>query len=313
MSFTKFLLDSGDPDEYREIAVLAKKSGNKLWGSTTNPSLIAKKLSGKKVSQDEAFNRLQKEIVMEILDIVPGAVSAEVYSNLDTKAEEMIAQGREIATWHERVVVKLPITIEGLKARTTLRKSGIPINNTLVFSQQQIFAILMHETLVQNECKPRPEDDGPLAHNLWPPFISPFVGRLDDRGENGMDVVEHGLTIQKKYFDETTAWILESSVRSTEHVQLGLELNVPLMTSPAKVYRDWFGTPTDQRPETNDQRPLAPIPYWQPLEDLLHFENIDDFMEAIISGRLDISHPFTTAGVEKFAEDWSSIILSSSF
>ncbi len=301
MGLTKFLLDSGDPDEYREISELAKESGQELWGSTTNPSLIAKKLAGQKVSQDDAFNRLQKEIVLEILDIVPGAVSAEVYSNLDTKAEDMIAQGREISTWHERVVVKLPTTREGLKARTTLRKEGIAINNTLVFSQQQIFAILMHETLVMNQFNPKP--------TLLPCFISPFVGRLDDRGENGMDVIEHGLSLQKMYFDETTAWILESSVRNLTHVQLGLNLNVPLMTAPAKVYREYFSNqPSFAKASEGKQDNLVAIPYWQPSEDLLHFENIDEFMEAILSGKLDISHPLTTAGIEKFAEDWKTII-----
>lgn len=295
---TKFLLDSGDTDEYRKIARLAKDAGQELWGSTTNPSLIAKKLTGKKVSKEEAFSKLQKEIVLEILDIVPGAVSAEVYSNAQTTAQEMVTQGREIATWHERIVVKLPTTLEGLKARTILRKEGIAINNTLVFSQQQIFAILMHETLVQNTFKPQP--------TLWPAFISPFVGRLDDKGENGMDVIQHGLQMQKQHFDDTTAWILESSVRNLTHIQEGLKLNVPIMTIPAKVLEDWFAQ--NPKPLTLNPKPLTSIPYWQIPEDLLHFQHVGELMGAIETGKLDISHPLTTAGVEKFAADWQSII-----
>src|SRR6266700_1817633 len=97
---TKFLLDSGDPNEYREIAALAKEKGSELWGSTTNPSLIAKKLAGKKLTPIDAF-KLQKELVEEILTIVPGAVSAEVYADAETSVDQMIEQGRDIATWHE--------------------------------------------------------------------------------------------------------------------------------------------------------------------------------------------------------------------
>ena len=135
----KFLLDSGDPNEYKEIEPLAKKHDSNLWGSTTNPTLIAKKLAGKKVSQQEAFD-LQKKLVMDILDLVPGAVSAEVFSDWATTGEEMAKQGRDIATWDKRVVVKLPTTKEGFIARTILRKEKIPVNNTLVFSQAQIYS-----------------------------------------------------------------------------------------------------------------------------------------------------------------------------
>ncbi|MBI2442820.1 MAG: hypothetical protein HYV40_02845 [Candidatus Levybacteria bacterium] len=197
----KFLLDSGDPDEYREIAALVKErgkarlptpgtGGQELWGATTNPTLIAKKLTGQKITRDEAF-ALQKKIVLEILDIVEGAVSAEVYADTNTQADEMISQGKEIAAWHDRIVVKLPTTIEGFKARTELRRNGFLTNNTLVFSQQQIFAICLHEQIVRKEFS--------LEEPLWPPFISPFVGRLDDIGLQGM-----------------------------------------LVTAPAKVYRDYF-------------------------------------------------------------------------
>src|SRR5260221_9391683 len=100
---TKLLLDSGDPKEYKEASELLKSHGQELWGSTTNPSLIAKKLSdvpagsqGKKLTPKDAF-ALQKALVLEIVEIVPGAVSAEVYSDLVTSSEEMIEQGRDIA------------------------------------------------------------------------------------------------------------------------------------------------------------------------------------------------------------------------
>src|SRR5882762_5672276 len=127
---TKLLLDSGDLIEYKQMSELAK------------------------------------QIVKDILAIVPGAVSAEVYASHETSAEQMIEQGKQIATWDPRVVVKLPTTLEAFKARTELRKLGICINNTLVFSQQQVFAITLHEKLMQQEFgKP---------HADYPCFISPF-------------------------------------------------------------------------------------------------------------------------------------------
>ncbi|MEN9407742.1 MAG: hypothetical protein RLZZ455_958, partial [Candidatus Parcubacteria bacterium] len=225
----KFLLDSGDPEEYREIAALAQQKGSSLWGATTNPSLIAKKLSGKKITKDEAF-ALQKRIVLEILDIVPGAVSAEVYADKSTTAEEMITQGKDIATWHERIVVKLPTTYEGFIARTELRKENIIINNTLVFSQEQIFAICLHEQIVSKQFSVLP--------GQWPSFISPFVGRLDDIGLAGIDLVANGIKIKKRMSPEL--WMLEASARTAQHVREGEELGSELITAPGKVYKEFF-------------------------------------------------------------------------
>ncbi|MBI1982344.1 MAG: hypothetical protein HYS68_02060, partial [Candidatus Levybacteria bacterium] len=223
-----FLLDSGDPLEFSEIAELFKQNSTSLWGATTNPSLIAKsaswRIANKKVTQEEAFD-LQKEIVLEIAKIVPGAVSAEVYADKNTKAHEMIEQGKEIKKWSEKIVVKLPTTIEGFKARTELRKAGIPINNTLVFSQEQIFAICLHEQIIQKTfgslVNPEPAEG-------YPPFISPFVGRLDDKGIDGMMLVEHGMKIKKLF--EVKLWMLEASVRKPEHIKRGTNAKVELLT-----------------------------------------------------------------------------------
>ncbi len=300
MQKTKFLLDSGDPDEYRKIASLAKENGEELWGGTTNPSLIAKKLSGKKITPQDAY-KLQKELVMELFDIVPGAVSAEVYADNKTTANEMIEQGREIATWHERIYVKLPTNLQGLIARTSLRKEGIAINNTLVFSLQQIFAICLYEKLVQKEFSPK--------QSRWPTFISPFVGRLDDKGENGMDLIKQALTLKQQ--NNFSPWILESSVRNLAHIKYGNDLGTDIMTAPAKVYQEWFDL-TPQQKEDVDLSPLRnlkPLPAWQPDEKLLQITTVNDLMRAIETGTLDISHPLTTSGIEKFASDWKAIIV----
>lgn len=302
---TKFLLDSGDPEEYKQVSDLAKKNNSELWGATTNPSLIAKKLAGRKVSQQKAFE-LQKQIVMQIVDIVPGAVSAEVYADGNTMASEIIKQGQEIASWHQRVVVKLPTTIEGFKARTGLRRQKIPINNTLVFSLAQVFAICLHEQIIQKSFGPiNPPAGG------WPPFISPFVGRLDHIGQDGMGLVENAMKMKNKLgFD---CWLLEASIRRVEHLKRGLLAQVEAITAPAKVLQQWFSLSTKQQdtlaPNSYAQN-LKPIDYWEPPEDLLSLKTIDEFMEAIETGRLDIHHDLTDKGVIRFAQDWKSIISS---
>lgn len=300
---TKFLLDSGDPLEYKQIAQLAKQKNSELWGSTTNPSLIAKKLAGQKATAEEAFSVLQKQIITEILAIVPGAVSGEVYANHQTTADQMITQGKEVATWGDRVVVKLPTTIEGFKARTELRKLGICINNTLVFSQQQSFAITLHEKLmIASYGKPKA---------TWPCFISPFVGRLDDIGQDGLSMVEHSINMVKKYFEPDTTWMLEASVRSLAHFKKGLELNSDLITAPVKVYTDWFALNSDQQAVISTTNPsLTEIPNWTPSDELLAINSIDEFMSAITTKKLDIYHNLTDQGIDKFIADWSKIITS---
>lgn len=288
-----FLLDSGDPDEFKELAEIFKKNKAELWGATTNPTLIAKKVN-KKVTQDEALE-LQKQIVLEIIDIVPGAVSAEVYADKNTGAKEMIEQGRQIAAWNQHVVVKLPTTIEGFRARTTLRKEGIPVNNTLVFSQQQIFAICLHEQIIQEAYQPK--------ETPYPPFISPFVGRLDDTGEDGMSLVEHGMRI-KDLFKKVTCWMLEASVRSADHIERGQNIGTELLTAPVKIYKEWFGL----TPKSAYSKSLKPIDIWSPPQELLAITTIEAFIEALESKKLDINHELTDSGLAKFAKDWRSIL-----
>lgn len=309
---TKFLLDSGDPEEYKAIKALAEKQGSELWGATTNPSLIAKKLTGitadlgkgQKYTLSEAYD-LQKKIVLEIAAIVRGPVSAEVYANSSTKAHEMAEQGKEIAAWHERVVVKLPTTLEGLKARTQLRKVGIVTNNTLVFSQQQIFAICLHESLIQKTYAPTAKD--------WPPFISPFVGRLDDIGEDGMNLVEQGKRIKTHTNPPIAIWILASSIRSAVHIRRSILANSDIITAPGKAYQEWFSLTKTQQDALDvvsytKQMYLKTIPLWTPPQELLAISGFDEFEQAMISIKLDIRHALTEKGLQRFADDWHAIL-----
>lgn len=296
---TKFLLDSGDPNEYQTAQILAKSKGLEIWGATTNPSLIAKKLSGKKVTFNEAFSVLQREIVKEILKIVPGIVSAEVYSDLKTTADEMIKQGFEIAAWDTRIAVKLPTTFEGFKARTKLREKGILINNTLVFSQEQSFAILLHEKIMLEKYgKPK---------NNFPCFISPFVGRLDDTGLNGMSFIANIIKTQNNFFSKNTGWMLEASVRNLTHLKNGINLDCDLITAPLKIYQEYFQA---KNQTTNNQmvKQLNQIPYWEPPDYLLKIKTLDDFFNALELNKLNIFHNLTNQGIEKFVADWQLII-----
>lgn len=304
---TKFLLDSGDINEYKEIAQLAKEQGSELWGATTNPTLIAKQLSGKKLTQKEAFN-LQKDIVLQIIELLPGAVSAEVYADKTTTAEEMIEQGRDIASWHRRIIVKLPTTLEGLKARTQLRKVGIAVNNTLVFSQQQIFALCLHEQIIQQHFGP--------TNNVWPPFISPFVGRLDDRGEDGMNLVDYGMKIKREFTTTLPAtslaiWMLAASIRRIEHMKRSLSLYTEIITAPAKIYREWFALSQVQKEDMDEDKyaqKLTPLPLWIPPKELTTIQTENELYEAIEKGHLPFTHPLTEKGIEQFVADWNAIL-----
>lgn len=295
---TKFVLDSGNPTEYLELSKFAKEKGSEIWGGTTNPSLIAKQLSHKKIKPEEALN-LQKEIVMEILQILPGAVSAEVYADSETTGTQMAKQGIDIASWDKRIVVKIPTTIEGFKARTILRKEKIVTNNTLVFTQAQIFAICLHEDIMQKEFH--------IDEESYPPFISPFVGRLDDIGINGMGLVKNGMEIKKKF--QSPLWMLEASVRNIAQIKQGITLGSELITAPYNIYLDHFSQLNSKTADTNNQnQTLKSTPYWNAKADLMRIKSLSEFMDALDKRLLDISHELTDAGIKRFADDWNSIL-----
>ena len=303
---TKFLLDSGNTNEYKELTKLAKSKGTEIWGATTNPTLIAKNITGKKLTQDEAF-KLQKEIILEILSLVPGAVSAEVYADKSTTAEEMIQQGEEIATWNKRIYVKLPTTLAGFKARTALRQENISINNTLVFSQQQIFAITLHEQIVRQI--------NPYIQSTWPQFISPFIGRLDDFGQRGYQIIDHGMKMKSKFLslnNTPLTWILSASIRTPVHIKQTINANAEIITAPGKAYREWFALTPQQIQEidiTTYTKNLKDIPYWDPPLELQKITTVEEFTNAIQTNKLDIRHPLTDRGIDQFVADWKAILI----
>jgi len=187
----KFFIDTAEVSEIRAACELGL-----VDGVTTNPSLIAK--SGRDFMQ----------VIAEIAHIVDGPISAEVIA-LD--AEGMVREGRELAAIHENIVIKVPMTEEGLKATRIFSAEGIRTNVTLVFSPLQAL----------------------LAAKAGASYVSPFVGRLDDVGHDGMEGIEQIRTIFDNYGYATE--IIVASVRSPMHVLNAGLLGADICTIPPAV------------------------------------------------------------------------------
>ncbi|PYX89333.1 MAG: fructose-6-phosphate aldolase [Acidobacteria bacterium] len=195
----KFFVDTANINEIREAAALGI-----LDGVTTNPSLVAK--------EGKPF----KETILSICDAVNGPVSVEVVA---TDAGTMCKEGQEYAKWHKNVVVKLPITRDGIKACKCLSEQGIKINMTLCFSPTQAL----------------------LVAKAGGTYVSPFVGRLDDISHNGMDLIRQIVQIYKNCGYPTQ--VLTASVRHPLHVVEAALAGSHVATIPFKVLDSMFNHP----------------------------------------------------------------------
>jgi len=193
----KLFIDTANVSEIREMAWL-------INGVTTNPTLVARE------------KRACKEVIAEICEIVDGPVSAEATA---LNAEGMTTQAREISTIHENVVIKIPMTEEGMKAVKTLSQEGIRTNVTLVFSANQAL----------------------LAAKCGASFVSPFVGRIDDVGGDGMDLVSQILDVYTVY--EYSTEVIVGSVRHPRHVLDAALLGADIATVPYAVLKKLFNHP----------------------------------------------------------------------
>ena len=196
----KFFIDTADVAEIRDLAATGL-----VDGVTTNPSLVAK--SGRKFL----------DVVREICDIVPGPVSAEVTA---TDHPTMLAEGRKLAAIAPNVVVKTPLTVDGLKTCKALRADGIRVNVTLCFSPAQAI----------------------LAAKAGASFISPFVGRLDDVGTDGMALIADIVQVYEAYPEFETE-VLVASVRHPMHVVAAGKLGADVVTLPPGVFRQLYNHP----------------------------------------------------------------------
>jgi transaldolase len=187
----KFFIDTANVKEIREAASLGV-----VDGVTTNPSLVAKE------------GRDFKEVINEICSIVDGPISAEAVS---LKADEMVPEAEALARIHKNIVVKLPMTKDGMKATKVLAKKGIRVNMTLVFSPMQAL----------------------LAAKVGAAYVSPFVGRLDDISHYGMDLVRQVVAIYENYGYPTE--VIVASVRNPLHVVDAALAGAHIATIPFSV------------------------------------------------------------------------------
>jgi transaldolase len=170
-------------------------------GITTNPSLIMK--SG----------RDHKQVITEIGEIISGPISVE---GIGLSAEEMVTEAQEFKKWIKNLVVKVPMTKEGLKAVKILSNEGIKTNVTLVFSASQAL----------------------LAAKAGATYVSPFVGRLDDIGQDGMELVKKIMEIYNKY--EYKTQVIVASIRSVKHIEQAGLYGAHVATIPPKVFEEMF-------------------------------------------------------------------------
>ncbi len=187
----QFFLDTANLEDIKHFASLGM-----VDGVTTNPSLLAK----------EGVDMEAR--IKEIAEVVDGPISAEVIA---TDYEGMLEEGRRNASWHKNVVVKIPMTENGLRAIKTLTSEGIKVNTTLIFSASQAL----------------------LAAKAGATYISPFIGRLDDISEDGMGLIEEIMQMFEHYEFETK--VLVASVRHPRHVVEAAKLGAHVITMPAKV------------------------------------------------------------------------------
>ncbi|MDO8741322.1 MAG: transaldolase family protein [Candidatus Woesearchaeota archaeon] len=278
---TKIFLDSGDPNETRQIMGIL----GFLDGQTTNPTLISKNPiarerfeKGEKFAKEEIY-AFYHEVVDEISRLIPsGSVSIEVYADADISSSEMIKEASEMYEWIPNAHIKLPITREGLKAAEQSIKENMRVNMTLCFSQEQASAVYA-------------ATKGASKGNV---FVSPFIGRLDDIGENGMGLIKNILEMYKN--GDKHVEVLTASVRNIEHLLCALHLGSDIVTAPYKLLKEWseigMPMPNDYICKSNGLKEIA-------------YQNIDlkknwpDF---------NISHQLTDKGIERFSNDWNALI-----
>lgn len=279
---TRIFLDGGDPLETREIM----QQLGFLDGQTTNPTLIAKNpaarerlAKGEKFSGEE-IRSFYRSVVEELAALIPaGSVSIEVYADGSTTTAEMLAQGQEMFTWIPNAHVKFPSTAAGLQAAEQAIKKGLRVNMTLCFQQRQAAAVY---------AATRGAKKGDV-------FVSPFVGRLDDRGECGMDLIANIVRMYRQ--GDGHVEVLTASVRHLDHFLYALMLGSDIITAPFQILKEWAqkGLRLPGEGYRLSRGNLQPIAY----EDINLSSNWHDY---------DLRQELTDKGIERFSADWNGLI-----
>ena len=197
----KFFVDTADVNDIKEFSDIGL-----IDGVTTNPSLIYK--SGRDF----------KEVIKEIAELISGPISAEVTS---LNKEEMISQGKILSSIAKNIVVKVPLTMDGLIACKTLSKLSIKVNVTLCFSSAQAI----------------------LAAKMGAAYISPFIGRLDDISEEGLNLIEEIVGIYANYPETINTEVLVASIRSPLQVTQVAQMGADVATIPPKIIKQMIKHP----------------------------------------------------------------------
>ena len=279
---TRIFLDGADPEETRKVISLL----GFLDGQTTNPTLISKNPEAKeRLERGEKFSEKQildfyRQVVQEISGLLPkGSISIEVYADHSTIAEQMLRQARDMFSWIPNAHVKFPSAREGLKASQQALKEKMRVNMTLCFSQEQAAAVYA----------------ATLGARKGRVFVSPFIGRLDDRGENGMDLISNILQMYRK--GDGHVEVLTASVRKLDHILCAIKLGSDIITAPFHVLKEWGEKqlPLPREDYSYDPGQLRPIPY----QEIDLGKSWQDY---------DIHHALTDNGMERFSADWNALI-----
>lgn len=281
---SKLLVDTGDPEEARKAQQLLEKRGfSGLDGATTNPSYFAKNPEVQaRIARGEKFKigellSAYKNTVQELERIIPGGdISVEVYADKTTSASQMVKQAREMSSWIPTTRIKLPIIEQGLLAVEIL-KEEVRLNMTLCFSQQQAAAV-----------------DAVTCGAKEPVFISPFIGRFDDRGENGTQFV--GNVVKMLHESNSHVNVLAASFRTVENVYEMIRVGVDVITINLGRFELWADSgwqlPGDDFKYEFDGKAV-------PYEEI---ELRKDWQE------YDIKHELTDTGLQQFVDDWNNLL-----
>jgi transaldolase len=292
----KIHLDSGDPEETKK----AKGLIGFLDGQTTNPSLVAKNpeiqqylASGKKLTEEDLLDRY-KEVVHEIEKEVAGPISVEVNAVWDTPVTELLEQAEKMYSWGRNIYVKFPTVPNAVEAAHEFTKKGGRVNMTLVFDQTQAAAVY-----------------AATRETSSPVFVSPFMGRWDDRGVNGIDLIKNVYKMYKKFavqeknpknfsHNRSHVQILAASIRTLDHFYASIFNSADILTVPYKILQSWVG----------EEKWIPDEHYRSPVSGLkaLIYEDLpleSDFRKYEIpkeEGSLLIE------GLKKFRADWESLL-----
>lgn len=286
----RIFLDSGDPAETHK----AKSLLGFLDGQTTNPSLVAKNpeiqaymATGKKLTETELLNKY-KELVGELQKTVAGPISVETYADWTTTAEDMLEQAYDMKTWGRNIYIKFPTIPAGIEAAHKFVTDGGSVNMTLVFDQTQAAAVYTA-----------------TMPSIKPAFISPFVGRWDDRGYKGMDLIKNIIKMYKNFNKirnerRVHVEVLAASIRTMDHFYSAMVLGADILTVPLSIIQEWIDNEqwmpdTTYRPETKG---LKSIIY----QDLPYHDDYMSYPVEHVEGSL------LDEGVGKFVKDWKSLL-----